>query len=170
MKNLTTNSIILVVVVLIVIIGVSATVMSMRKTREKIDDSKQTTESVTNEENSKSDLLTVNEQKEEKISESDSKNVRVIAPQPKEKISSPYSIRGEAIAFEGTVNYTLTDQDGKVLADGFTTAVATEMGEYGDFNQPITFSTQAASGTLEVYTLSAKDGSKQDEVKVDVLF
>jgi hypothetical protein len=176
MKNLTTNSIILVVVILIIVIGVSATVISLRNTREKIDANKQTQEMVTGENinsNSANQDKTANniaKEDEVKFSQSDSKKVKVTAPLPGEKLSSPYIIRGEAIAFENVVNYTLTDEQGQVLAEGFTSAMSPDVGAYGAINQPITFNASSKNGILEVYTLSAKDGSKQDIVRINVKF
>jgi type II secretory pathway pseudopilin PulG len=173
MKNLTTNSIILIVVILIIVIGASATVYSLRNTREKIDSNKETMNIVTENENKtdqEKDFTDSIDNNKQQVSESSSKNIRVIAPLPGDKLSSPYIIRGEAIAFEGTVNYTLLDDQGNTITDGFTTALSTEMGEYGEFNQPITFNASSKNGILEVYTLSAKDGSKQDIVRINVKF
>lgn len=101
---------------------------------------------------------------------SESGNVKIYAPIDGEKISSPYVLTGEAIAFEGTVNYSLYDDSGNVLSEGFMQTLAPDMGQFGTFNKPITFITSSTSGTLEVFTYSAKDGSKQDVAKVNVKF
>ncbi len=102
------------------------------------------------------------------VTVSESENIKVYKPQQSEKISSPYVLSGEAIAFEGTVNYRLIDANGSILDEGFMTAIGPDVGEYGDFNHPITFAPSSDTGTLEVFTISAKDGSEQDLVKIAV--
>ena len=74
------------------------------------------------------------------------------------------SVAGLARAFEATINYALETETGQVLEDGFTTASAA--GPYwGIFNLELT-SIPAGADYLAVFTIDARDGSRQDEVKL----
>lgn len=95
-------------------------------------------------------------------------NIIVFTPTEGEKISSPYVLTGSARVFENVVNYELTDKDGKVLASGIANALATDIGQYGDFSVSFSYVSGAKSGTLSVFAYSAKDGSKQDLVQIEV--
>ena len=101
---------------------------------------------------------------------SNSGNVEVYTPIGGEKISSPYLLTGKARAFENVVNYELTDKEGNILADGFINAKAADVGQFGDFETSLVFVTPFDSGKLEVFTISAKDGSRQDIVSIKVKF
>lgn len=50
--------------------------------------------------------------------------VLVEPPTPGEAVSSSLTIAGIANTFEGTVQYTITDPDGLIIGEGFTTATA----------------------------------------------
>ncbi len=99
---------------------------------------------------------------------SDSGNIKVYAPLDGDQIISPFILRGEAIAFESTINYTLYDDAGNELVSGYITTGAPDVGEFGEFTTPVAYESEAKSGVLEVYTLSAKDGSKQDLVSIEL--
>lgn len=92
----------------------------------------------------------------------------VTAPNAGDKVTSPITLHGSASVFEGTVNYRLKDAAGNILAEGFTTALMYEFYR-GDFDASIPFdSTAAGQGLLEVFTISAKDGSEIDKVIIPV--
>jgi|GEM_PF-723080 len=94
----------------------------------------------------------------------------LITPKPGQTVSSPLRIAGNALIFEATVSYRLTDSKGKVLAEGFTMA---DKGapERGDFDVTIEFSpTSAGSGQLEVFEISMKDGSEVNKVTIPVVW
>ncbi|MFZ5392013.1 MAG: Gmad2 immunoglobulin-like domain-containing protein [Patescibacteria group bacterium] len=95
-------------------------------------------------------------------------NIIVFTPTEGEKISSPYVLTGSARVFENVINYELTDEDGKVLASGIANALATDIGQYGDFSVSFSYVSSAKNGTLSVFAYSAKDGSKQDLVQIEV--
>jgi|GEM_PF-3214983 len=97
-------------------------------------------------------------------------NIEVYDPQAGDTISSPFTIVGRARTFENTVNYVLLDDDGEVIIEGFTTSDAPDIGEFGDFTADISFITTSRSGTLQVFQYSAKDGSKDDLVEIEVQF
>lgn len=73
---------------------------------------------------------------------------------------------GLANVFEAQLNYSLTDDTGKLLSMGIIEATA-GTGTWGSFAQNVVYTpTSASSATLHVYDLSAKDGSIIDSVVV----
>jgi hypothetical protein len=103
---------------------------------------------------------------------SESGNMIVTSPTPEETVGLPLVIVGRARVFEHTLNYRLLDSDGiSVLAEGYTTANAPDIGLFGDFT--ITTSYAAPSGNtgmIEVFDYSAKDGSVIDLVQIPIAF
>lgn len=92
----------------------------------------------------------------------------VTSPAAGDKVTSPIQLYGSASVFEGTVRYRLTDDNGTILADGFTTAHMEEFYR-GDFDTAIPFSpTAAGHGQLEVFWESAENGSEVDKVIIPV--
>ena len=92
--------------------------------------------------------------------------ILVESPLPGATVTSPIRAAGTADTFEATVNYTLTDSNGSVLQEGFTTATSGS-GTRGTFSAAIPYpagSTGAA--TLSVYEVSAKDGSHINVITV----
>ncbi|MCZ7525442.1 MAG: GerMN domain-containing protein [Acidimicrobiia bacterium] len=93
--------------------------------------------------------------------------ILVESPVPGEEVTSPLSVSGIANTFEGTVNYTLTDPDGLILEEGFTTAAMEEMGQWGPFELTIDFSVDREGlGALIVYEISPRDGSQQHLMEI----
>lgn len=103
---------------------------------------------------------------------SDSQNVKVTSPDPNQRVGShALTIVGEARVFENTYNWRVKDDAGTVIASGFGTANAPDIGQYGPFVVYATYSaTPGETGTVEVYSLSARDGSEQDMVRIPVTF
>ena len=98
-------------------------------------------------------------------------NIKVYAPQPGADISSPVNISGEARVFEGTVNYRVRDNNGTVIGEGFTTATSPEMGQFGPYAAAAAFSQPRTEiGQVEVFNLSARDGSVENLVVIPVIF
>lgn len=94
----------------------------------------------------------------------------VTSPAPGARVKSPLEVRGSARVFEGTVNLRLVDQDGKRLAETFTTATDGAPGR-GDFVTSLTFTPpRGEKGYLEVFWQSPEDGSEQGKVRVPVRF
>lgn len=100
---------------------------------------------------------------------SESRNILVNSPWTLDSITSPVEVSGEAVAFEGTVNIRIKDSAGHVLVETTTqTEAGNERSAFKislDFGKPTT-----KKGTVEIFTLSAKDGSEQDKVTVPVVF
>lgn len=98
-------------------------------------------------------------------------NIRVTSPQPNEEIGLPLVIQGEARVFENTFLYRLRDEDGTVLVEGFDTADAPDIGQFGPFTVSTMYSApKGTRGTLEVFSDSAKDGSEINKVIIPVRF
>lgn len=93
----------------------------------------------------------------------------VTAPDAGQKVASPLNLQGSALVFEATVNYRLRDDDGNILAEGFTMADTSDSFR-GDFDVSISFNpTAAGKGQLEVFAISAKDGSEINKVIIPVV-
>lgn len=101
---------------------------------------------------------------------SSSKNIEVLSPRTGDNIKSGFRVEGNARTFESNVRIRLTTDDGTVLIDTNTTANAPDVGQFGPFEKTLVFSTDAKTGTLEVFQNSAKDGSEIDKVTIPVVF
>lgn len=100
---------------------------------------------------------------------SESRNILINTPWIGDSIQSPVVISGEAAAFEGTVSIRIKDSSDHILAQ--TTTQTTTGQERSPFKASIDFGkTNSKKGTVEVYTVSAKDGSDQDLVSISVVF
>lgn len=92
----------------------------------------------------------------------------VTHPAENQLISIPLLVKGNARVFEGTVYVRLVDKNGKVLAEGHTTALEGAPGR-GDFELRLKFEPPpAGQGFLEVFEISAKDGGERNKVTVPV--
>lgn len=96
--------------------------------------------------------------------------VLVESPVPGQAVTSPLEISGMANTFEATVNYTVTDGDGLIVDEGFTTATA-GMGTFGTFAVTSSFEVPTPGvGAVIGFEISARDGSQANvyEVPVDI--
>ncbi len=100
---------------------------------------------------------------------SSSHNIIVNQPWTGDKIANPVKVSGEALAFEAVVNFRLKDANGTVLKE---TTLQTKGGsERSAFAGEVSYDRpKTKTGTLEVYTVSAKDSSEQDKVSIPVKF
>ncbi len=91
--------------------------------------------------------------------------ILVESPTPGGAVSAPVEVSGIANTFEANVQFEVTDPDGTVLDDGFTTASA-GTGTWGTFS----FATDLPAGdaTITVFEASAEDGSRINEYVVPV--
>jgi hypothetical protein len=98
-------------------------------------------------------------------------NIIVSQPGAEETLVDSFTLVGRARTFESHVNYRLTDASGQVLANNVFIYEAEDMGIFGDFSLNVDFAEPtAATGTLEVFQGSAKDGSEIDKVTIPVRF
>ncbi len=94
--------------------------------------------------------------------------ILVESPTVGESVRSPLHVRGVANTFESTVNYTLTDPDGLIIDEGFTTA-AGDAGTLSPFTYDVVFTApRAGMGSLIVYQVSPADGSHTDVREVPI--
>jgi len=92
----------------------------------------------------------------------------VTHPVENQLVSVPLLVKGNARVFEGAVFIRLKDKNGKILAEGQTTA-AKGAPERGDFELSLKFEPPPpGQGSLEVFEKSAKDGSERNKVTVPV--
>jgi hypothetical protein len=88
----------------------------------------------------------------------------VTAPVSGQIITSPVELTGSARVFEATVSFRIKDNNGNVLAQGFTTASEGAPGR-GNFKGKLDFKTAGpGKGQIEVFWESMKDGSDEDKV------
>jgi hypothetical protein len=92
-------------------------------------------------------------------------------PAPFDVVTSPLTMSGTAHTFEATLQYELLDADGNVLVpEGFATATC-GTGCRGTWEAQVDFDAEpGTTGTLFVYELSAKDGTRTNVVEIPVEF
>ena len=98
--------------------------------------------------------------------------IHVFSPEPNSEIGLPVTIKGEARTFEATFLYRIKNSDGQILIEGHSMTTGTE--DYPAFrpfevvvNYP---DPKTASGSIEVFGSSTKDGSEVNKVVVPVVF
>jgi cytoskeletal protein RodZ len=101
---------------------------------------------------------------------SEEANITVTSPKSNDTVSSPLTITGQARVFENSLNYRLSDSRGNVLAEGFTTAEAPDIGQFGPYRVMVNFETEDRNGRLEVFSLSPRDGSEINKVTLPLRF
>lgn len=80
---------------------------------------------------------------------------------PGQVMPEPLLIQGQAMVFENTLNYRVSDQAGQLVYTGFTTANAIDVGEFGPYEIELDMSNEpSGSYFIEVYSESAKDGTE----------
>jgi hypothetical protein len=98
-------------------------------------------------------------------------NIVVAEPQAGNIVGFPLMIVGQARVFENVFQYRVKDDAGVVLADGHAMADAPDVGQYGSFLLSVHYDAPTTStGTVEVFSYSARDGSEQDMVTIPVMF
>ncbi|PIR87024.1 MAG: hypothetical protein COU11_02225 [Candidatus Harrisonbacteria bacterium CG10_big_fil_rev_8_21_14_0_10_49_15] len=96
-------------------------------------------------------------------------NMKVWWPWPGVEVMRPLRILGEARVFENALSYRVRNNSGEIIAEGFTTASAPDIGQFGPFVVSVPYEAQAElAGTVEVFAHSAKDGSVIELVSIPV--
>jgi hypothetical protein len=94
--------------------------------------------------------------------------ITVRTPSSGDEVISPVTISGTADVFEATVNVEILDANGQTLAAGFATATC-GTGCRGRYSTSISFFTQERqAGTVNVFEVSAKDGTPINVVSIPV--
>lgn len=104
------------------------------------------------------------------ISPASSRNIEALSPRTGDLISNGVVVKGNARVFENVVSIRLSDSEENVLIQTTAIANAPDTGQFGPFEKEIKFTTNATEGILEIYQVSAKDGSEIDKVIIPVLF
>lgn len=94
--------------------------------------------------------------------------IEVFSPVADSLYHSPIVVNGFSQTFEGSVNLRLTDYTGQVLAERHTQGGSVDGFAFFDSYLRFTVS-EMISGTVEVFTVSAKDGSEIDKVTIPVM-
>jgi hypothetical protein len=84
-------------------------------------------------------------------------------------LSSPFTLSGTAMVFEGSFQARLVDSSGRRVVNVIMQASAGGP-ERGTFAKDVPYSTSAKNGTLLVFDQSMEDGSRQNEVRIPVTF
>jgi hypothetical protein len=93
----------------------------------------------------------------------------VDSPLPGDELRSPITVRGTANVFEASVSIQIRDANGEVLA-AINTQATCGSGCRGTFSSPIAFYTpMRQSGTIEVFEVSAEDGSAIHVVRIPII-
>jgi len=96
--------------------------------------------------------------------------VLVESPFPFEEVGAPLEATGMSNTFEANVEYSLTDAEGAVLDEGFTTATAGN-GTWGTFELSIDAELpDSGSGTLAMFQTNQETGGRQDVYEVPITF
>jgi hypothetical protein len=97
-------------------------------------------------------------------------NIMIDTPRKSDSVSSPLIIKGEVRVFENIISIRILAKSGKILAETTTYADSPKVGQFGKFQKDVTFYPTEKEGTLEIYQISAKDGSEIDKVIVPIIF
>jgi len=117
--------------------------------------------------NSEQDVMSDTELVAKNITRNNS--IRVDSPKVNQVIQSPVLVSGQAAVFEAQVNARLKDESGLILAE---TSFMTKEGQtMSPFSTKIKFKKPSRQkGILEVFEISAKDGSEIHKIAIPVVF
>jgi len=94
----------------------------------------------------------------------------VTAPTPNQAVTTPVRVAGSSNFFEAHTSIRIKDANGNVLAQSFAIA-AGWMDKLYPFATNVSYSRPAtATGTVEVFEASAKDGNDQNLISIPVKF
>jgi len=96
--------------------------------------------------------------------------ISVRQPQPFDLVDEPVQVAGVGTAFEAVANARLRDGNGTEITSISITVGGTGTWANFDFSIPAGGVAPTPQGTLELYTLSAKDGSEQGTIVIPVTF
>jgi hypothetical protein len=101
---------------------------------------------------------------------SDSKAITITSPTQGATVTSGTKVTGTAQVFEGTIRYRLKTKQNGVVAQG-QAQVTGDSSQVSPYTFELAFTNSVVSGdqgTLEVYSLSAKDGTEINDASVGV--
>ena len=116
-------------------------------------------------------VTTTNEQQPSEVDEASKPNIVVFSPKKGDKIGLPLKILGEVRVFENTFNVRVKDEKGNILKEETLTAMQGDAGQFNLFDADINYDKPTtATGFIEVFDYSAKDGAEIDKVSIPVKF
>ena len=96
--------------------------------------------------------------------------LKVTAPTAYQKISSPVTVSGESNFFEAQTNIKVTDSNGLVLTNTYTSAEGW-MDKLYPFSRNVYYKKPTAKdGTVEIFEYSAQDASETNKITIPVYF
>jgi hypothetical protein len=94
--------------------------------------------------------------------------VNISGPEPGDMVTSPFTVNGTAAAFEAVIQLTLLDADGNALYD--EPGMTNEGQTLAPFEESVEFSVgEEMDGCLQVYMLSAQDGSPTNIAQIPLV-
>jgi hypothetical protein len=97
--------------------------------------------------------------------------ILVTKPCMKETLGSKFQIQGTARVFEATFQVSIVSSRGIILYTNTFMTTGGDIGQKNPFNETITWNSPGVgTGTVNVYELSARDGSTQHLVSIPVKF
>lgn len=98
-------------------------------------------------------------------------NIVVTKPNKNDSVGIPLIIEGKARVFESTFSYRIKDSKGNIIYESHAMSNAPDAGLFGNFRLTVVYpKPQTATGFVEVFEYSAKDGSEINKVIVPVKF
>lgn len=99
------------------------------------------------------------------------KNIIVNEPIANQTVGLPLAIKGQARVFENTFAYRIKNADGSLLLERSAMADSPDAGVFGRFSISINYpEPKSASGSVEIFEYSAKDGSEINKSIIPVIF
>jgi hypothetical protein len=88
------------------------------------------------------------------------------------ELTNPFTFYGTTTAFENTINWRLSDENGVQISEGYANVYSPDIGIPGPFEVKTFFDMVPATkiGTLEVFEISARDGSEVHKASAKVTF
>ncbi len=103
-------------------------------------------------------------------------NIVIYTPRMNERVGTPIIIEGVARISEKNIYYRLTDTAGNEIAKGFVSigfgaADSRDISQFSTFRAELNyFSTVDGAGFVDIYSLSAMDGSEINKISIPVTF
>jgi Immunoglobulin-like domain of bacterial spore germination/Sporulation and spore germination len=87
-------------------------------------------------------------------------------------LTNPFTFNGTTTAFENTINWRLSDENGIQISEGYANVYSSDIGIPGPFEVKTFFNMVPATkvGVLEVFELSARDGSEIHKATANITF
>ncbi|HSL58499.1 MAG TPA: Gmad2 immunoglobulin-like domain-containing protein [Acidimicrobiales bacterium] len=96
--------------------------------------------------------------------------ILVESPVPGEEVGDELRVTGISNTFEATVEWVLTDADGLIVGEGFTTATA-GTGTWGEFDFTVDVPADTGPrGSIILFESSPRDGSQENVYEVPIRF